>query len=436
MTGLGLWAQTLSLEDARTMALHNSMSLIRSNLSINSAALNEQSRVYNTYYPSLSLGGNASINLWNASNVITPLDNPWDTFSASASATITESITFQGNRISIEKAINAIASESARRDAQIEYFNVLDSADNAYYAVLQAMANLEAEEQSLLTATSSFSMAEIRHSSGMLNPGDFLKAQADREARENSRNQAKRSLSIAVSKLKFLLGLDAVPQPEPVDFSEYEEIILRLAVITDEDADSVYRRFLQLLYTSNPTFAKYGLADQRAEKNLSLAKLGYAPTLTGSFSTGVIYTYKNGYDYNAGKLSLSLNIPLDFWVTANNVEKSKISRESAAMDYRGAEIQLQTDLQSALLNCIGNAGSILSYRRSRDYAEKHFEYVMERFKLSQSSVSDLGEATSLMISSRNNLTNAQYSFLQNLSKLRSLGAIDNQEKLTGLLMGN
>ena len=434
--GLSLFAQTFSLEDARSLALLNSRSLSRANMSITNASLNEQSRIYSTYLPSLSLGGNASINLWNASNAKNAPDNPWDTFSANASASIRESITFQGNRISIEKAINAMSSESARIDARIEYFNVLDSADSAYYAVLKAMASLEAEENSLQTANISYSMAEIRMASGMLNPGDFLKAQSDLEVRKNAYNQAKRNLTLAVTKLKFLLGLDAIPQPEQIDFSGYEDLTIQLANISEENADAVYRKFLQLLYTSNPTFLKAGISDLRAEKNLSLAKLGYAPTLTGTFSTGVNYSYKDGFYYNAGTLSLSLNVPLDIWVTANNVEKSKISRESAAMDYRGAEITLQTDLQSTLLDCIGNAATILSNRLSLEYAEKNFEYTMERYKLSQSSVKDQSDAESLLISSRQNLINAQYNFLQNLSKLRSMGAIDDEQKLISILMGN
>ncbi|MCL2834227.1 MAG: TolC family protein [Treponema sp.] len=432
----GLFAQTLSLEDARTMALLNSRTLPAKNLAINSANLTEQSRIYSAYMPTLSLGGKASLNLWESSSALKPAPTVWDSFSASASANISESIKIQGNRNSIEKAINAIGTESAKIDARIEYFNVLDSADSAYYAVLEAMATLEAEEQSLQQTLTNFSMAEIRQQSGMLNDGDFLKAQADKETRENSRNQAKRNLAIAVSKLKFLLGLDAIPQPEQIDFTGYDALITRLAGISDDEADNVYRQFLQMLYSSNPTYAKYGLADQRAVKNLDLAKLGYAPTVTGAFSTGASYTYKNGFDYDSGTLSLSVNIPLDFWDTANNVERNRISRESAAMDYKGAEIQLQTDLQSALLSLIGYSGSIQSYRRSLEYAQKNYEYVMERYKLSQSSVSDLGDATTLLITSRNNLTNAQYSFMQSLSKLRSLGAIDSDERLLSLLMGN
>jgi outer membrane protein TolC len=118
----------------------------------------------------------------------------------------------------------------------------------------------------------------------------------------------------------------------------------------------------------------------------------------------------------------------------NRIEKSKNAQKSALLDYANTESSLETELQSALLNAFAQAGTIVSSRRALEYAEKHFEYVMERYRLSQSSVSDLGEASSLLISNRNNLIRAQYGFLQSLSKLRSLCAIDDEERLVAILI--
>jgi outer membrane protein TolC len=137
---------------------------------------------------------------------------------------------------------------------------------------------------------------------------------------------------------------------------------------------------------------------------------------------------------SGGRISLSASIPVDFWVIGNSVEKSRLALDSAALDYLSAEIQLDTDLQSALLNSFAYAGSVLSSRRSLDYAEKHFEYVAERYRLSQSSVSDYGDASLLLINSRNNYIKASYGFLQSLSKLRSLLAVDDENALISFLI--
>jgi len=432
LAGFGVFAQTLNLEQVRTLALANSRSLAKYNLAITGTILDERSRIYSTL-PSLSLGANASMNLWNAQNSA-PVENPFDTFNSGLNFSVSQKI-FEGGKTLIQKAINEIASESARKDAQAEYFNVLDFADNAYYAVLGAMAVLEAEESSLKTALTSLSIAEVRHASGIINQGDYLKAIADKEARENSRNQARRNLTLNIMKLKSLIGLNELPELQQINFTGYEDIILRLGNISDREADLLFGEFWKSIVSSNPSLAKAGLANQRAENNLTMTQRGYSPGLSASFSTGLNYSQNNGMEMSGGKLSLNLTIPIDYWVIANNVEKSKIVLNSAALDYISAEVNLETDLQSALLNLFAYAGSIINTNLSLAYSEKHFEFVMERYRLSQSSITELNDASTLLITSRNNLINARYGFLQSFSKLRSLGVFADEEEIIEILMG-
>jgi len=429
----GLFAQTIGIEEVRTLALANSRSLAKSNLSIANTLLDEKSRIF-SYLPSLSLGASASMDIWNKNGIV---ENPLNTIDAGVSVSIshTQKI-YDGGEARIKKAINEIASESARNDALAEYFNVLDQADNAYYAVLEAMATLQAEESSLQTALTSLSIAQVRQSSGMINQGDYLKVMADKEARENSRNQAKRNLTLNTMKLKAITGLSDLPDLEQIDFSGYEALISRLGNISDKDADSLYGELWKAIVSSNPSLSKSALANQRAEINLSSAQSAYLPTLSASLSAGLNFSLKNGMELSGGRLSINLKIPVDYWTIANNVEKSKNARDSAALDYMGAQINLGTDLQDALFKALTNAGSVINTGLSLAYAERHFDYVMERYRLSQGSVSDLNEASTLLINSKNNLTKARYGFLQSLSKLRSLGAFSDEEKLIQILMGN
>jgi outer membrane protein TolC len=270
----------------------------------------------------------------------------------------------------------------------------------------------------------------------MINQGDYLRALADKEGRENSRNQARRSLAMNMARFNTLIGITTTHELEQINFDAYENLILRLTGISDEEANGLYGRFWKNFAQANPSLARAALNRQRAEKNFSLSKRDYSPTISATvFSTGLNYSAANGFTHSSGGgISIRGSIPVDFWVMANRVEKNKISRDSAELDYIGAEVSLENELYSALINIVAQAESVLSSRRSLDYSEKHFEYVMERYRLSQSSVSDLGEASSLLINSRNNHIKARYGFLQGLSKLRSLGAVDDEEKLIKILM--
>jgi len=425
--------ETITLEQVRTLALANSRSLARHNLAIRGTVLDERARVFSNL-PSLSLGASASVSLWNPARA-EPVANPLDTFGAGASFSVSQRI-FEGGRTAIQRTINEIASENVRQSALAEYFNVLDSADNAFYAVLEAEATLEAEEASLQVALASLAIAEIRLATGMINQGEFLRAMADKVARENSRNQARRNLSLTIARLRSLIGVNHLPPLEPVDFSRYDDLILRLANIMDDEADALYEQLWQLLAVSNPALAQAALSTRRAEQNLSMARRAYSPTVGASFSTGLNFSPNNGVEMTGGRLSLSASIPIDFWVIANNVERSRLARDESMLDYISAGANLELELQSALLNVFAFAGSVMHSRLSLSYAERHFEFIEERYRLFQSSISELSEASTLLINSRNNLIRASYGFLQSLSRLRSLGAIDDTEKLIDILMSS
>ena len=433
LTGIGLFAESINLEQARVLALASSRSLAKYNLSIRSSLLDQRSQLY-SMLPNLSAEYSATMNYldrdWG-------FINPVDTLNAGATFSITQKI-FEGGKSFVQKAIYGIATESVRNEALSEYYNVLDSVDSAYYAALESAASLAAAESSLEKANSSLMIAEIRQANGIINRGDYLRALADKEAQENSRNQARRSLSLTMARLNVLIGLTQTPDLEQVDFSAYEDIIQRLNGISDDDANALFDRFWEILLRSNPSLKRANLNNQRAEKNLSLAKRDYSPTISATvFSTGINYSIANGFTNNSGGgLSIRGSIPIDFWVMANRLEKSKILRDSAAIDYINAEISLDIELQSALINLIAQAESVLSTRRTLEYTEKHYEFVAERYRLSQASVADLGEASSLLINSRNNNIKASYGFLQSLSRLRSLSVIDDEERLLNLLLNN
>jgi outer membrane protein TolC len=429
---MSLFSQTLTLEDARHLALANSRSLAKYELSIRSSILNERNQLY-SLLPSVSAGYSAGMNYLRNWEFV----NPVSTFSTGADFSITQ-IIFQGGKGLIQKAISSISTESVRKDALAEYFNVIDSADNAYYAVLEARATLEAEEASLQTAVLSYSIAEVRHSTGIINPGDYLKALADKESRENSRNQARRNLALNMMKLNSLMGITGTPVLEQPDFDKYEDALVALSSVSDEQADALYDKLWELVAESNPSFAKAKLNNMMAQKNYSLALTDFSPVISATlFYSDFNYSVENGFrTTGTGGVSLRGSIPVDFWVVSNRIARSKIARDSAALDFIGAEISMETELWSALLNTFAQAGSVLSSRRSLEYTEKHFEYVMELYRLSRNSVSEMSEASSLLINSRNSHIRARYGFLQSLSKLRSLCALDDEEKLLSLLLAN
>ncbi|MDR3333763.1 MAG: TolC family protein [Treponema sp.] len=420
---IGAFGQGISLEQVRTLVLANSRSLAKYNLMIKSSLLDEKSQTY-TNLPSLSLGVSASMNLWGQQILL-------DSLSTGANFSVSQKL-WDGGKNTVLKAINAISTEITRQDALAEYYTVLDAADAAYYGVLEAAAALDAAKAALETAALSLSIAEARLESGMIRYGDYLQALSDKAAKETTWNQARRDLTLNIAKLRSLTGLRELPGLEALDFAAYEEPLQKLAALSEQAIDALYWTFWKTVEARNPALAKAALSSRKAGQSVNLAKKDYLPSLSASLSTGL--TYSNGLEPSAGRLSLSGSIPLDFWVTRTKVEKEKIAQEQAVLTYQDTEVTMEIELQTALLDVITQASSVLSSRKAFEYAQKHFEYIMELYQLSQNSLSELSDAAGLVSSNHNQLIKVQYGFLQGLSKLRSLGAFDDEAGVIALLL--
>ncbi|MDR2370262.1 MAG: TolC family protein [Treponema sp.] len=422
----GFAEDSITLERVRTLALANSRSLAAHNLAIRSSVLDERSELYSNL-PSLSVGAGTGTNIRSLQNGL----KIQDAVDGNINLSISQKI-FQGGKSLVYRRIASINTEIARNAALAEYFSVLDQADSAYYGVLEAAANLLASESSLETAALALSIAEIKAQGGMINRGDYLRALSEKETAENNRNRARRDLSLSKTKLSALTGLAELPALLDVDFGSYELLFAALYSIEDEKIDALSETLWNKAAAANPSLLNAGLSGRNAEYNYSLAKRDFSPVISASFSTGFNFS-SNGTEFSAGRLSLSGSIPLDVWVTANNAEKKKTARDSAALDYLDSAASLRTELKTALLDIISQAGTVLSSRRSREYAEQHFEYTMELFRLSGNSVSDLSDASSLLNTSRSQLIQAEYALLSGLSRLRSLCGILDEEELIKLL---
>ncbi|MDR3343320.1 MAG: TolC family protein [Treponema sp.] len=422
---IGAFGENLTLEQVRSLALANSRSLAKYNLAIKSSILDEKSQTY-TNLPSLSLGASASMNLWGERSL-------QDSLSAGASFSVSQKL-WDGGKNRVLKSINAITTEITRKDALAEYYTVLDGADTAYYGALEATTSLEAANAALEAAALGLAIAEARLESGMISYGDYLQALADKEARETGRNQARRDVTLSIAKLKNLTRLQKIPPLAEVNFDDYEELIQKLATLPEAGLDDWYGRLWKTVEANNPGFAKAALMSRRAEESVTLAKKDYLPSLSASVSTGLNYSYTSGMEPPSGRFSLSGSIPMDFWVTGTNVAKKQIARDEAGLDYQNTQDTLAIALQTAILDAIAQASSVVSSRKAFEYAQKHFEYVMELYQLSQNSLSVLSDAASLVSSNHNQLIKAQYGFLLGLSTLRSLGCFEDEAAVIAMLV--
>lgn len=413
-------AADLTLDGARSAALANSKALARLNLATDAALLDEKAQKY-AMLPSLSLSASASMAL-PSSDGSSPLEN----LGAGTRLGVSQTL-WNGGQNTILAAIDAIGTGIAREAARSEYFRTLDSVDAAYYAVLKAESSLAAAETSLASSLLALSIAQTRFDSGAISATDWLEAESGAEAGKTAVTRSRRDLALARAKLASITGLTGAI--EPVDFSAYESLIVRLASYGDAETDAFIEKLRAAVKANNPDIASSRLSEAKAEQTTLLGKAGYLPTVSASWSGGIDWRSATGVQPFSGSLSISGSIPLDVWDAQVSAQSKEVARKQAILGSEETARTVDLDLQTAALDCIAQARSVISSRKALEYAQKLHENKLELYRLNSASTSDLSGAEALLGTNTKALIEAQYGFLSCLSAIRSQGAFASDQSV-------
>ena len=418
----------LTLAEARKLALASSRTLASLGLSADSAVIDERLQRYESF-PALSLSASASVAAPGIGG-----NSVADTATTGVSAGVTQTV-FSGGKNSILASIDRLATLIAREKARSGYFGVLDSIDAAWYSLLQAYATKESAESSIASNQISLEIAKARREIGAVSVSDYLEAESNAESARATLGQAMRDVSIYSMKVASLTGLNKIPEIDRTDFSAYESLVASLSSCTDATVDSIVARVRDAALANNPDLASARLSRDKADKAVKEAATGYLPTVTAGVSTGLDYTALDGLSDPQVKFSITGNIPLNGWVTASSVDKSRIAARQSAMSLDETARNLDINLATAVYGCVAEARSIVSSAKALEYAEKHYEGKLELYKLAAASVTDLSDAATLVSSNKGALIKARYAFLLSLTTVRSLGAFDSDDAVLAVMGG-
>jgi outer membrane protein TolC len=424
-------SQEPGLEEVRRAALLASSSLKKLEISKQNQALTKMAS-YFTYLPSLSAGASASYPLDDASRA-----GALERLDAAARFSLSESITiFDGGASRIGRENLALEHSSLDAETQARFFAVIEEADNRYFAYLEAEAALRTAELQMEISSLALETAEIRQAGGMLPPGDYFLALADRSAAEGALGAAHTGLFLAKSRLEQFTGIKDIRGLRPVDFKDYEELCTALSRWTVEDIMDRYHGLKTGLASRSPALTSAYLSMKRAENEYALYRRAFSPTLDLSLAFDMNYHITarppvEPFSYGAS-VTLGGRIPLDYWVLAANERRQKNSLESSRLDYADTLAAFDIDLQSALFTLAGNARALMASRRQAGYTALLLEQQQELFRLSSLSMASFLDASSRFLSGETQKTTAEYSFLRSLSALKTLGAFEERE-LLGLL---
>ncbi len=425
------WAgETLTLRLARELTLSRSATLRSAQLAVDAASLSARAQGY-AALPSLTASAGVAFDYPPSASSALPGDY------LAASAEIAASMTvFDGGKNSALVEKYGVATRSARESLRSTRVSLIGQADAAFFAVLEAQASVDAAASDLQAAKSRRTIAQAKVEAGSLSKSAYLQTEADTAGYETTLVLARKTLASAKAKMASLTGLPAATVLAPIDFSSYAGLLSRLSALDEPAIDRLATEVTALARANSPTLTVFALSREQAKLAVAIAGKTYLPTVaagfTQGFSQGICYGSASAASF-PGSVSLTATVSLDPWYARNAVESATVASEQADLGASQGETDLELSLIQALYEWISSAGSIGSAAKALEYAQSNYESVLERFKLSSATTSDLSTAEALVSADETALIAARYGFLSDLSTLAGLAGIEDEDELTALV---
>jgi len=414
----------LDIQTARALVLANSAAVSKAQLAVTSAELAMKAQRYDgAPSVSASLGGNLDYGSQAA-----PADGLGASLRVGASQTL-----FDGGRQSALLRNAALALEAARQELRALRVDLTGQADTAFYAVVKAQASVAAADDDRAASQLRLNLAKAKSDAGVIARSDYLQAESEAASYGTALIKARKTLSSASAKLASLTGRATSASVAAIDFSRYGSLLEKSEAFDDAAAGRLVTDIIDLAASSNPSLAMYALAARKAGISEAAARAGYMPTVAASMSHAVNWENSSGLSLGTGSVSLTATVNLDVWKTANSVASAKLAAAGTAIDEVEASRVLALDIEVAVNELLGAARAIGSSTKALEYAQSNYEHVLERYRLSAASASDLSSALALVSSARTALIGARYDFLSYLSSLRGLAGLEGEEEVVRLV---
>lgn len=245
---------------------------------------------------------------------------------------------------------------------------------------------------------------------------DVLEAEAQLAQDELSVVNAANDRSIALLDLSQLLQLtDTIG----FDIAPLQESRMPILSVNDVYANAM---------TNNHSILAARTGIEAADKNISVAKTGYIPTLSFSAGIGSSYYHLSGVPnegfgpqmrHNLSKsIGFSLNVPLfDGFSTRNNIRRAKIQRLSAELQYEEAATSLYKTIRQAYFQAVGAEKKKASALAALNSTKAAFEAMQVKYNYGKANATEYEQAKTAYIRSKAEELQARY---ESILRLRIL----------------
>ncbi|MBR4267981.1 MAG: TolC family protein [Bacteroidales bacterium] len=283
---------------------------------------------------------------------------------------------------------------------------------SAYLEVLYADEILQVAENQKSLSEFQLTMRQKLLENGKASESDVVQAKSQVAQDQLSIVQAENNYRLALLELSQLLEL---PSPDSllIEKPDTNDVLQAIASIEDVYADAL----------NNKSVIKADeLRIQSAEKEISIAKAGYYPTLSLSGGVGSNYYTVNGFDNdNFSKqmsnnfsqyIALSLNVPIfNKFATRNRVRSSKLQYDSQNLQLESDKKILYKEVQQAYYSAVASESKYSASISAEESAAAAFELMSKKYENGKASQTEYNESRTQWMKAVADRIQAKYEYM-------------------------
>jgi outer membrane protein len=391
-------------------------------------------------------------------------------FSASKLTTSSSSVTFNPslnsaltvsfsqpllrNRGNYVNRLGIVVARGNLRQTQFQLrdriLQIVQDAENAYWDVVLAHANLRVQEEALKLAQEALKRAQQELDLGAMSPLDIYNPQQQQATAEIAVSQSRFSLAQVENNLRMKIGADLSPQIRtlPVNLTENVEPPESTAEL---DSDAAIQRALrmrpdllalktaldvddlQIQQAANqlrPDLELTGnYSSQGLGGNFNYTTAGRLTTIPGGFGDALGQLF--GFGYPIYTFGLTLNLPIRNRTASANYADQLVSKKTDALTARRTEQQVRLDVLNAISQTEAAKNSVRLAKVAKDFSQKYLDAEQKKYELGTSQIFFVLQAQTALVNADSAVVQNEITYRRNmLNLLRKTGELLEERGIT------
>ena len=333
------------------------------------------------------------------------------------------------NWVALQRADSSVAQAEA--DYQAAQQDLMERVAQAYFNVLGAQDDVEAQQVALTSVTRQLEQAEARYQIGLIAITDVEEARASHDSTAAAVIAGKRVLASAQEALRQITGdvFDFLAQPiEPFELANPDPV--------SED------RWVDMALQQNLSLVSSRLAADIAREDVSTARGGHFPSLDlvasgGKLRSDGVDTFSDGgnaggstLDQNQRSIGIQLTFPLYSGGAVSSQVRQAVYRHRAAKE-RLERVARQTehDARDAYLGVLSEISRVKALRRAAESNMTSLRATESGYEAGTRTAVDVLQARQQWVQAQTDYARSRYDYMLNVIKLQQAAGILSEQSL-------